>query len=282
MVFGDFEIRTFVEQKFRLDGGSMFGVVPKSIWSRLIPADENNLIDMVTNLFVLSQGRRHILFDAGLGDTLTEREKKIYTTDGHSMMDEGLASLGLAVEDISYVILTHLHTDHAAGAVKLEGGKYVPRFPNARYVIGRTEWKTAMKPDERTSAVYSPERLQALKDAQVVDLIDLDREIFDGIRAVRTGGHTSGHFGLEMESGGQKVWYYADIFCTSAHMKVAYVPATDLFPLETMEVKREKVPQIVEEQIVMAFDHDTHTPLGRVRYDDNKKLTVAPVAGALA
>jgi glyoxylase-like metal-dependent hydrolase (beta-lactamase superfamily II) len=280
MQFGDFEIRTFVEQTFRLDGGSMFGVVPKSLWSRLIPADENNLIDMVTNLFVLSQGKRHILFDAGLGDTLSEREKKVYATDGRSMMDEGLASLGLTVEDIDYVILTHLHTDHAAGAVKLEGGRYVPRFPKARYVIGRSEWKTAMKPDERTSAVYSPERLGALKEAQVVDLIDADREIFHGVRTVHTGGHTSGHFGLEMESGGQKVWYYADIFCTSAHLKVAYVPATDLYPLETMEIKREKLPQIIEEQVVMAFDHDPRRPLARVYYDDNNKLTVAPVSGA--
>jgi glyoxylase-like metal-dependent hydrolase (beta-lactamase superfamily II) len=280
MQFGDFEIRTFVEQKFKLDGGSMFGVVPKSIWSRLIPADENNLIDMVTNLFVLSQGKRHILFDAGLGDTLTEREKKVYSTDGQSMMEEGLESIGLTVEDIDFVILTHLHTDHAAGAVKWEGGKYVPRFPNARYVIGRTEWKAAMKPDERTAAVYTPERYQVLKEAQLVDLIDTGREIFDGVRTVRTGGHTSGHFALEMESGGQKVWYYADIFCTSAHMKVAYVPATDLYPLETMEVKREKLPQIVEEQIVMAFDHDTRMPLARVSYNENNKLNVAPVSGA--
>ncbi|MCK4607050.1 MAG: MBL fold metallo-hydrolase, partial [candidate division Zixibacteria bacterium] len=244
MVFGEFEIHTFVEQQFHLDGGSMFGVVPKSIWARQIPADGNNLIPMVTNLFVLKAHGKRIIFDIGLGDTLTDREKKIYGTDGVSNLEPGLAGLGLSVDDIDYVVLTHLHTDHAGGAVKQVDGQYVPRFPNARYVIAEQEWEAALNPDERTAAVYVPEHLTPLKQAGQVQFIKIDGELLPGVRAVFTGGHTRGHFALEIESEDTSVFYYADIFCSTAHLGVAWVPATDLFPLDTMKVKRRTLPRI--------------------------------------
>ena len=121
MRFGSFDITPFVEREFRLDGGSMFGVIPKSIWQKLLPADENNLIPMVTNLFVLRANGQTLLFDAGLGDSLSEREEKIYGAVGPSRMNEGLAEAGVTPDDIDVVILTHLHTDHCAGAVKRAG-----------------------------------------------------------------------------------------------------------------------------------------------------------------
>jgi glyoxylase-like metal-dependent hydrolase (beta-lactamase superfamily II) len=184
--------------------------------------------------------------------------------------------LGLTPDDIDYVILTHLHTDHVGGAVKIVDGAYVPRFPNARYKIGRQEWALAMSPDERTSAVYVPERLQPLEDAGLVDFIEQDTEILPGIRTVNTGGHTASHFAIEMESDGAKVFYYADIFCTAAHMSVAYVPATDLYPLDSMDIKRKTLPRIVDQDVVMAFDHDVTTPLARI-VKDGKRLKALPV-----
>ena len=270
MTFGQFEINSFVEQNFRLDGGSMFGVIPKSLWQRLIPADDRNLIPMVTNLFVLKAHGKSMLFDAGLGDTLNDREKKIYGTDGRSSLESGLSSLGLSTDDIDYVILSHLHTDHAGGGVRLENGEYVPRFTNARYIVSEKEWALAVNPDERTSAVYVPGRLAPLKEAGQVDFIGGDTELFPGIKAVLTGGHTSAHFALEIESENKRVFYYADIFCTSAHMPVAYVPATDLYPLESMSIKRKVLPRIVDQDTVMAFDHDTTMPLARIRKIDGK------------
>jgi glyoxylase-like metal-dependent hydrolase (beta-lactamase superfamily II) len=276
MKFGQFDIQTFVEQKFRLDGGAMFGVIPKVIWQRMIPADENNLIPMVTNLFVLSAHGQKLLFDAGIGDTLSDREKKIYGADGVSQLESGLKSLGLTAREIDYVVLTHLHTDHAGGAVKQVDGAYAPRFSNARHIVSREEWTSAMAPDERTSAVYAPERLKPLEDAGLVDFIDNDTEILPGIRAVFTGGHTASHYALEMESDGAKVFYYADIFCTSAHMGVPYVPATDLYPSDTMEIKRKTLSRIVNQNVVMAFDHDVTAPLARI-VSDGRRMKALPV-----
>jgi len=278
MIFGQFEICTFVEQNFKLDGGAMFGVIPKTMWQKLIAADENNLIDMVTNLFILRAHGQKMIFDAGLGDTLTEREERIYGTAGVSHMDAGLAKFGLTAEDIDVVILTHLHTDHAGGAVKQTDGRYVPRFPNATYYISRREWDLAMNPDERTAAVYVPERLQALADRECIRFVDEDSELFPGIKTVFTGGHTEGHYGLEIESEGTSVFYYADIFCTAAHMPVPYVPATDLYPLDTMAIKRRLLPRIVDKDVIMAFDHDVTVPLARIKKVE--KRFVAEPAGS--
>ncbi len=276
MRFGDFEIHSFVEQHFKLDGGSMFGVIPKVMWEKLIPADDRNFIPMRNNLFVLRAFGKNMIFDIGLGDTLSDREKKVYNTDGCSDLESGLASLGLTPDDIDYVILTHLHTDHAGGAVKLVDGDFVPRFEKATYIAGKEEWEVAVNPNERTAAVYLPDRYHALKDSGQLELIDANTELFPGIRAVYTGGHTEGHFGLQMESGGQKVWYYADIFCTSAHMPVPYIPGTDLFPLESMDMKRKVLPEIINDGVIMAYDHEVNFPFGRVT-KEGKRLVVTPV-----
>jgi len=270
MKFGDFEIHTFVEREFRLDGGSMFGVIPKVIWQKLLPADDNNLVPMVANLFVLTAHGKRFLFDVGLGDTLSDREMTIYSTGADSNLESGLAGLGLTTDDIDYVLLTHLHTDHAGGAVKKVDGKYLPRFANARYYISKPEWDLAMRPDERTRAVYVPERLQALEDAGVIEWVTGSGDLFDGITAVFTGGHTRGHYALEISSGGTSVFYYADIFCTTAHLKVAYVPGSDLYPVETMDIKRRTLGRIVDKDVVMAFDHDIHMPLARIVTADGR------------
>lgn len=272
MKFGSFEIIPFVEQKFRLDGGSMFGVIPKKIWGRMISSDDNNLIPMQANLFLLKAGGNNILFDTGLGDVISEKEQKIYAATGDTNIEGGLKKLGVSPEEIDYVLLTHLHTDHSGGAVVEKNGELKPRFPNAKYIVQKDEWQDATNPDERTAAVYIPERLKVIESAGLLELIDGDRELMPGIKAVKTGGHTRGHQAFEVTSGGTTVVYYADIVPSEHHIRVPFVPSTDLFPLDTMKVKRELLKRLLSEDMVIAFDHDIEIGLGRVREEDHKTI----------
>jgi len=276
MKFGEFELSTFVEQRFKFDGGTMFGVVPKILWEKLVTPNDKNLIPMANNYFVLKAHGKVMLLDSGLGDVLDDRDRKVYGTDGVTAIESGLAELGLTPEDIDYAIQTHLHVDHSSGLVKMENGEMVPRFPNAIILATRQEWEDAMSPNERTASVYKPERLQVLKDSGKLELIDANTELFPGIRAVHTGGHTAGHFGVEMESGNQKVWFYSDVLFSSLHMPVAYVPALDLYPNDTMNVKRQKLPEIVGDKVVLAYVHDVNTPMATID-QDGKRFTIHAV-----
>lgn len=275
--FGDFTIHHFIEQTFKLDGGSMFGVVPKKIWGKLMPSDDDNLIPMVTNLFVVDTGVKKILCDTGLGTALSEKEKKVYAVTEPSQIETGLAGLGFSVDDIDYVIFSHLHTDHSGGAVTMHDGKMIPRFPKAAYVAQKQEWDDAMHPDERTSAVYIAERLKVIEAAGRLRLVDGTVELLPGVKLVRTGGHTPGHQGMEFSSGGKTVVYYADIIPSSHHFKVPYVASVDLYPLDTMKVKRSLVKRALAGEIIVAFDHDIDIPIGTA-VEDGVRTIIRPVA----
>jgi glyoxylase-like metal-dependent hydrolase (beta-lactamase superfamily II) len=274
--FGDFVIYHFVEQVFKLDGGTMFGVIPKKIWAAMIPADEDNLIPMKINLFVVDTGHKKILCDTGLGTVLGKKEQKIYGVSEPSRLESGLREIGFSPADIDYVVLTHLHTDHAGGSVMEENGRLTTRFKNARYVVQKEEWQEATNPDERTSAVYIVERLKGLSEAGQLDLIDGDLELLPGVKLVKTGGHTAGHQGVEFSSGGKTVVYYADIIPSSHHFKVPYVASVDLFPRDTMKVKRTLVKRALAGEIAIAFDHDFNIPIGVAR-EEGLKTIIEPV-----
>ena len=272
MKFGSFEIIPFVEQRFKLDGGAMFGVIPKKIWGKLLPADENNLISMQANLFLLKADGKNILFDTGLGDVISEKERKIYAATGETNIEAGLKKIGLSPDDIDYVFLSHLHTDHSGGAVVETENGLKPRFPKATHIVQKDEWDDAVNPDERTAAVYIPERIKVLESAGLVELIDGDKELLPGIKAIKTGGHTRGHQAFEATSDGTTVAYYADIVPSEHHIRVPFVPSTDLFPMDTMKVKRELLKRLLSENMILAFDHDVQINLGRVTEENHKTI----------
>ncbi|MEW5701700.1 MAG: MBL fold metallo-hydrolase [Candidatus Zixiibacteriota bacterium] len=273
---GDWEVVGFVESDFALDGGSMFGVVPRSMWQKLLPPDDQNRIPMRTNLFLVKTGRDNVLIDTGLGDALSDFDRKVYAPRGPSRMDSSLAAVGVTPESVTHVVFSHLHTDHSNGALAGDPDQPRLRFPNARYHVQAAEWDDAMHPNERTSAVYLRHRLQPLADSGRLHLLNGDSEILPGIAGIRTGGHTQGHQAVSVTSAGERFLYYADIIPTRFHLKGPYVAAVDLFPLETMAVKRALLADCCGTSTVIGFDHDMNFIFGRI-VPREKWLDVVPV-----
>ena len=261
---GALDVFGFVETEFALDGGSMFGVIPKMMWQKLITPDEENRVPMETNLFVVKTGRENILLDTGLGDVLSDFDRKLYAPRGPSRLHESLLAIGAPPESITHVVFTHLHTDHSNGAMAGNPEQPALRFPKAQYYVQADEWEDAMTPSERTDAVYLRPRLQLLADSGRLHLLSGDTEILPGVHAKKTGGHTRGHQGVEIVSEGHRFAYYADIFPSRFHLKGPYVAAVDLFPLDTMKVKRALLTDLFNPQTVIGFDHDVQVMFGRL------------------
>jgi len=269
--FRNFEIFSIVENSFKIDGGAMFGVVPKIIWERLAPPDEKNRVKLDLNLLVIKTKNENILIDAGMGDALSEKQKKIYDIEKPSDMERKLSELDLTPEDIDLVILTHLHADHAGGVVKIdESGKKVCRFPNARHIVQIKEWNDAMSPDERTSATYFTENLKLLEESNLLELIEGKDEVAKGIKVTPTGGHTPGHQAILIEDGENKILCPGDIIPSTSHLKIPYVASVDLFPQQIMAQKRKFLDMCINDGWLLAFDHDTNIKLGKLEKVGNE------------
>jgi len=267
--FGRFEILSIVENSFKIDGGAMFGVVPKIIWQKVYPPDENNMVKLDINLLLIRADGENILIDAGIGDALSERQKKMFGVERSSHLEKGLAEQNLRPEDIDLVLLTHLHADHAGGVMSLdESGRKVPRFPNARHVVQIKEWKEAMHRDERTSATYFTSNLKILEEEKLLELIDGEDEAATGIRLINTGGHTPGHQAVLMEDGENEILWAGDIIPSTHHLRIPYVASVDLFPRETMEQKKRFLQMCSRDGWILAFDHDLKVKLGKIEEKD--------------
>jgi len=271
MKFGKFEIFSIVENSFKIDGGAMFGVVPKIIWEKLAPPDEKNRVRFDLNLLLVISEKENILIDAGIGDVLSERQKKIYGIEKPSDMEKKLTKLNLTHEDIDLVILTHLHADHAGGVVKTDkSGKKTCRFANARHVVQIKEWNDAMSPDERTTATYFTENLKLLEESNLLELVDGKNEVADGIRVINTGGHTPGHQAILIEDGDNKILCPGDIIPSASHLRMPYVASVDLFPQETMAQKRKFLDLCINDEWLLAFDHDINIKIGKLEKAGNE------------
>lgn len=276
---GPWEIAGFVESEFALDGGSMFGVIPRLLWQKLLPPDDENRVPMVANVFVIKTSDSRIVLDTGLGDSLSDFDRKVYAPKGPSRMNDALNALGCPPETITHVILTHLHTDHSNGIFSGDPAAPDLRFPNAAHFVQKDEWDDAMTPNERTDAVYIRSRFARLEQSGKLRLLNGDSEITPGVRVKRTGGHTRGHQTVEVTQAAERFVYFADLIPTRFHLKGPWVAAVDLFPLETMKAKRALLAECCNTKTVIGFDHDTEFIFGRL-VQKQKWMDVVPVDAA--
>lgn len=260
MQIGDYEIIPVVTSHFGLDGGAMFGIVPKPLWSKKARVDEQNRIDMVTRTLVLRSGRKTILVDTGNGDKWEQKYKDIYRIDAEKyVLPLSLKAHGISVEDVTDVVCTHLHFDHVGGNTRFEDGKLVPTFPNARYWVQAANWQLANSPSEKDQASYLSENWSVLAENNMIYILERDRELFKGINLEIVNGHTTGQQLPVVTDGTTTLMYGGDLFPMSAHIPVPWVMAYDIEPMTTIAEKKRLLPRMVEEDWILFFEHDPDT-----------------------
>ena len=277
MKFGDFELSIIRESAFKLDGGAMFGVVPKPLWNKLSPADDRNRIPMVCNLVLIETGKDVVLVETGMGDRWDDRDRDRYDLQTKVDYTNVLKDFGLTNADVTAVIISHLHFDHAGGATKLVDGKVVPTFPNAKYYSQKGEYEFAHKANARARASYRPDDFEPIIEAGQMQLIEGDTEVVPGVWAKVTGGHTSHHQVIAFESGGKKGVFFADIIPTKSHLTPPWVMGYDHFPLDSCDVKSKWLTEAVKENWLVVFDHETGVPWGHVSMNAANKFEFTPL-----
>jgi glyoxylase-like metal-dependent hydrolase (beta-lactamase superfamily II) len=279
MKLGAFEIYPLSDGSFRLDGGAMFGVVPKALWQRCCAADELNRIPLSLTCLLIRAHGKNILVDTGLGSKEDPRFKEMFAVDRAISLELSLKRLGLSRDDIDLVINTHLHFDHAGGNTMDNGsGTLVPAFPKARYVVQRGEYDDAVQANERTRASYRRDNFLPITEADRWDLLDGDTELLPGITAMVTQGHTRYHQGIKIESEGRTAFYLGDLIPTVCHLPLPYIMGYDLSPLQTLETKRWVLDRAFEEKWLLLFEHDPIVQAGRVQRDMDGKYVLNEVA----
>jgi methylmalonyl-CoA epimerase len=249
---GDLEVISLCDGSFRLDGGAIFGVVPRSVWGARFAADEHNRVELAVRQLVV-RGTRTMLIDAGFGDKTDETFRRNFAVERGRMLGDA----GIRPDDIDIVLATHLHWDHAGGfTVREADGRLRPRFPRARYVVRRGEWEDATHPNARTRGNYVQDDFVPLMSAGVLEMVDADQTIMPGVKVRRTGGHTGHHQMVLIESNGQRAAFPADMMPTSAHLSPAWIAAVDQFPMETLAAKQAFVDDAVAHRTLVFFDHD--------------------------
>jgi len=257
----------------KLDGGAMFGVVPKPLWEKRIGADERNRIQLGMRFLLIEHPSGPILVDTGAGNKENEKFKDIYGIENQgrnqlTMLEDALAEVGVRPSDIVLVINTHLHFDHAGGNTRLgSNGSVEISFPNATYIIKRGEYEYATHPNERTAASYFDRNYTPIEAAGKVEFVSREKEVVKGIRVIPTPGHTPFHQSVLIESAGERAFFLGDLVPTHAHLPLPWIMGYDVEPLVTLETKRRILKQAVDENWLVIFEHDAAIPWGRVEHD---------------
>jgi glyoxylase-like metal-dependent hydrolase (beta-lactamase superfamily II) len=276
MQFGDYRVEIIPDTEFRLDGGAMFGVVPRNLWSRVCPPDEQNRIRMNMNCVLIEAGDQRILIETGIGEKWSAKHTEMFgITRERSLADSLRLVAGVEPDSITIVVNTHLHFDHAGGNTTLNGdGQAVPAFGNARYFVSKSEVEHADAPSERDRASYLPDNWQPLVSTGQLELKEADYEVVPGLRMETYPGHNRSMQCWRLNSDGQTLFGFADLVPMRAHVPFAWIMGYDLYPVETLAVKKKLLPQAAREGWTCLFYHDPDEPLCKVTEENGKLRAV--------
>ena len=281
MKIGKYDLYSVETSEFGLDGGAMFGIIPKPVWEKKVSADELNRVNMVTRSLLLVSDEKKILIDTGNGTKWEEKYKKIYdiNTDQYNI-EKSLGKYGFSSEQITDVICTHMHFDHIGGNTKINSGKVVPTFPNAKYWISEENWKLANHPSQKDAGSFIEHDWKVLAENKMIEIIDGREPFIEGIDTIVTHGHTPGLLHPIVSDGSNKLFYGADIFPMVAHIPIPWVMAYDVQPVVTMEEKQKLLQKMEREDWILFFEHDPHIQACTVHKDGkhyklNKKIKIS-------
>lgn len=269
MKIGKYNIQIVHSGYFALDGGAMFGIVPKTLWNRLIPSDDENRIPLATRNLLLDDGNKKILIDTGMGDKWDEKNKKIYKIDyTEKSLSNSLKELFINKDEITDVFLTHLHFDHTGGSTEIINDKLVPTFPNAIYHVQKKNYEWALNPDAKDKVSYMKENFEPLAKEGILNLIEGNKNYNDVISFDVINGHTFGQQMIKVSDGINTLLYLADLIPTSAHINYHYIMGYDLQPLITLEEKKYYIKKAVEEDWYLFFEHDPKIAAAKISFDE--------------
>jgi len=276
MHVGKYDICIAWDGYFRLDGGAMFGVVPKPLWSTTDQPDDRNRILLSLNPLLVRWDKEVFIVDTGIGGKMDDKQSEILNLDRTNNLVKSLGELGVAKEAVTGVILTHLHFDHAGGSTERDGGEAKPVFPNATYYIQQGEWHFASNTNERTRASYLEENFKPLRDQKQVQFVRGDEQIVRGISVRVTGGHTPYHQCVVVASEGRKVCYFGDLIPTASHLKIPYVMGYDTHPMDTISCKKEILDEALRDRWLVVFPHSPRLRAGYLERTD-RGIALQPV-----
>lgn len=276
MYFGEIEVRYLDGGLFGLDGGAMFGVVPKVLWDKKSPPDEKNRIRVRANSLLVRAHGKTILVETGNGTKWDAKQRAIYNVQEGDPLLDSLDRAGLQPDQIDLVINTHLHFDHCGGNTRVVNDRVVPTFRRARYVVQRSELEHAMNPTERDRASYFTENFAPISKLGLWDLVEGDVEILPGISVARIPGHNAGIHAVVITGGGKTLAFVADLLPTRHHLPLPWIMAYDLYPLQSLETKRLWIPPMVSKQWIVVFGHDPDVAAATL-HEQNGKLEAEPV-----